>query len=108
DLRSAFRGVLHFDALTRGLYATDASPFEITPLAVAVPEDANDVAALVRYCFEHNLAIIPRGAGTGLAGESLGPAVVLDLSVKLTRIRDISDETITAEPGVTCAAINAS
>jgi FAD/FMN-containing dehydrogenase/Fe-S oxidoreductase len=107
DLRGQYRGELHFDALTRGLYATDASPFQITPLAVAVPEDAADVAALVQYCFSHNIPIIPRGAGTGLAGESLGLAAVLDLSVRLNRIRNISAESITAEPGVTCADLNA-
>lgn len=107
DLRGHFRGALHLDALTRGLYATDASAFEVAPLAVAVPEDAADVAALVRYCFEHNLPLIPRGAGTGMAGESLGPAVILDLSVKLNRILDIAADTITAEPGVTCHALNA-
>ena len=50
------------------------------------PEDADDVAVLVRYCFEHNLPLIPRGAGTGLAGEILGPAVILDLSVNFRGI----------------------
>ena len=103
DLRGTFRGSLHFDALTRGLYSTDASPFQITPLLVAVPEDAADVAAIVRYCFEHNLPVIPRGAGTGVAGESLGPAVVLDLSVKLRGIGEITADTVTVEPGATCA-----
>lgn len=107
DLRGRFRGELRCDALTRGLYATDASAFEVTPLAVAVPVDSDDVAVLVRYCFEHNLPVIPRGAGTGLAGESLGPAVILDLSVKLNRILEVTGDTITAEPGVTCAALNA-
>jgi FAD/FMN-containing dehydrogenase/Fe-S oxidoreductase len=107
DLRGLFRGELRFDALTCGLYATDASAFEITPLAVAIPEDADDVAALVGYCFEHNMPVIPRGAGTGLAGESLGPAVILDLSVKLTRILEVAEDTITVESGVTCAALNA-
>ena len=107
DLRGLFRGALHFDALTRGLYATDASAFQVAPLAVAVPEDADDVAVLVRYCFEHNLPLIPRGGGTGMAGESLGPAVVLDMSVKFRRILDVTGATITAESGVTCAALNA-
>lgn len=107
DLRGQFRGRLHYDALTRGLYATDASPFHVLPLAVAVPADAADVASVVRYCFEHNLPLIPRGAGTGLAGESLGPAVVLDLSVHLRAVQQIDGETVTVEPGVTCAALNA-
>jgi FAD/FMN-containing dehydrogenase/Fe-S oxidoreductase len=107
DLRGAFRGRLHFDALTRGLYATDASPFQITPPAVAIPEDAADVAALVKYCAEHNIPVIPRGAGTGVAGESLGPAIVLDMSLKLRGIGELAGDLITVEPGVTCAALNA-
>lgn len=107
DLRGHFRGALHFDVLTRGLYATDASIFEVAPLAVAVPDDAEDVAVLVRYCFEHNIPLIPRGAGTGLAGESLGPAIVLDLSVHLRAVREVRGDTVTVEAGVTCAALNA-
>jgi FAD/FMN-containing dehydrogenase/Fe-S oxidoreductase len=107
DLRGQYRGALHFDVLTRGLYATDASPFQITPLTVAVPEDAADVAALVRYCFNHNIPIVPRGAGTGLAGESLGPALVLDMSVRFRRILNIAADTVTVEPGITCAELNA-
>ncbi len=106
DLRGVFRGALSYDTLTRGLYATDGSPFQITPLAVAVPEDAADVAGLVRYCSEHNIPIIPRGGGTGVAGESLGPAIILDLSVKLRRIGEITADTVTVESGVTCAALN--
>ncbi|WP_439625674.1 FAD-linked oxidase C-terminal domain-containing protein [Gemmata sp.] len=106
DLRGAFRGALAFDALTRGLYATDASPFHVAPLAVAVPEDADDVAALVRYCAEHNIPVVPRGGGTGVAGESLGPAVVVDLSVKFKRIGAVTGDRVTAEPGVTCDALN--
>ena len=106
ELRGQFRGALRFDALTRGLYSTDASPFQVMPLAVAVPEDTADVAALVRYCFSHAIPIIPRGAGTGLAGESLGPAILLDLSVRLKQILDIGADTVTVEPGVTCAGLN--
>lgn len=107
DLRGQFRGVLHFDALTRGLYSTDASAFQVVPAAVAVPMDADDLSVLVRYCFEHNVPVIARGAGTGLAGESLGPAVILDLSVTFRRIRDVTADSITAEAGVTCSALNA-
>jgi len=108
DLRGLFRGAIHFDALTRGLYATDASPFESQPLAVAVPDDAEDVAALVRYCHEHNLPVIPRGAGTGVAGESLGPAVVLDLSIAFRNVGALTGDMIRVEAGVTCSALNAS
>jgi FAD/FMN-containing dehydrogenase/Fe-S oxidoreductase len=106
DLRGLYRGRLHFDRLTRGLYSTDASVFQIDPLAVAVPEDVESVAALVRYCHGHNLPVIPRGAGTGLAGESLGPAVVLDLSVHFRRIVRVAADTVTVEPGVVLQELN--
>ncbi len=107
DLRGQFRGRLHFDRLTRGLYATDASSFQVDPLAVAVPEDVESVASLVRYCHSHNIPVIPRGAGTGLSGESLGPAVILDLSVHFRRILAIGSDTVTVQPGVVLNDLNA-
>ncbi len=106
DLRGTFRGSLHFDAITRGLYATDASPFEVTPAGVAVPADAADVAVLVRYCHEHGVAVVPRGAGTGVAGESLGPGIVVDLSQSFRRIVGTTADTVTVEPGVVYAELS--
>jgi len=107
DLRDRFRGALHFDRLSRGRYATDASLFHVEPLAVAVPEDAESVSELVRYCHGHNVPLIPRGAGTGLAGESLGPAVVLDLSAHFRRVLRVGAGTVTVQAGVVLADLNA-
>lgn len=107
DLRKAFRGRLAFDPVTRGLYSTDASPFQVTPLGVAVPADAEDLQTLVRYCHEHAVPMVARGAGTGVAGESLGPGLVVDLSVNLRRIIGVGPDTVTAEPGVVHAELNA-
>ncbi len=107
DLRGQFRGRLHFDRLTRGLYSTDASAFQIEPLAVAVPEDPESISSLVRYCHGHNIPVIPRGAGSGLAGESLGPAVVIDLSVHFRRILHVGADTVTVQPGVVLDELNA-
>ncbi len=107
EVRGLFRGELRADPLSRRLYATDASIFEAEPLLVATPRDAADVAVLVRACHEHGIPLIPRGAGTGLAGESLGPAVIVDLSVHFRGIRSTHETTVTVEAGVTCAALNA-
>jgi FAD/FMN-containing dehydrogenase/Fe-S oxidoreductase len=107
DLRPHFRGGLHFDDLTCGLYATDASPFQVAPLGVAVPHDADDLAVLVAYASETSLPLIPRGAGTGLAGESLGPGLVVDLSVHLRAIPQIGPDWVHVEAGVTLAELNA-
>ncbi|AMV30282.1 Anaerobic glycerol-3-phosphate dehydrogenase subunit C [Gemmata sp. SH-PL17] len=107
DLRGQFRGRLHFDRLTRGLFATDASPFQIDPHAVAVPEDTESIAALVRYCHEHTIPLTPRGAGTGLAGESLNSGIVLDLSVHFRRVLAVGADTVTVQPGVVLNELNA-
>ncbi|MFO0797316.1 MAG: FAD-linked oxidase C-terminal domain-containing protein [Gemmataceae bacterium] len=107
DLRGEFRGRLAFDAVRRGLYATDASPFHVTPLGVAFPEDAEDLAALVKYCHDHALPVVPRGAGTGVAGESLGPGLVVDLSAEFRGILHVGADTATVEPGVVLAELNA-
>lgn len=106
DLRGTFRGRLQFDAVTRGLYSTDGSPFQITPLGVAVPEDEDDVATLVAYCAEKLISVIPRGAGTGVAGESLGPGLVVDLSQSFRRIVAIGADSVIVQPGVVHAELN--
>jgi len=107
DLRGEFRGRLHVDAPTRTLFATDASLFQVLPHAVAVPTDEADLQLLIRYAHEQALPIIPRGAGTGLAGESLGWGIVVDLSVAFRRILDVADDRITVEAGVTLSQVNA-
>src|SRR5436309_12330351 len=80
DLKGIVKGELLFDELSRALYSTDASIFQVQPLGVVVPRDEGDVQGLVRYAAEHQLPLIPRGAGTGVAGESLGSGLIVDLS----------------------------
>jgi FAD/FMN-containing dehydrogenase/Fe-S oxidoreductase len=107
DLRNVFRGRLAFDSLTCGLYSTDASPFQVMPLGVAFPLDFEDLSVLVRYCSEHLIPMIPRGAGTGVAGESLGPGLVVDLSLHFRGILNVAGDTVQVEPGVVLAELNA-
>jgi FAD/FMN-containing dehydrogenase/Fe-S oxidoreductase len=106
DLRPVFRGELFADAATRAVYATDASAFAVTPALVACPRDDDDVRTIVRYASEHNLSIQPRGAGTGLAGESLGPGITLDLSVHYRGLPLIDGDTVRVLPGVTANEVN--
>src|SRR4051795_9439842 len=101
DLEGIVRGELLFDELSRVLYATDASPFEVEPAAVVVPRDEDDLAALVRYAGEHELSLVPRGAGTGTAGQALGPGIVVDLSVHFRSVLAIGDDVIRVQAGVT-------
>src|SRR5947208_8390665 len=100
DLRGVLRGEVLFDDVSRTLYSTDASLFEVRPLGVVTPRDEEDVCALVRYAVEHDIPLVPRGAGTGLAGESLGAGLVVDLSRHMRAILAVGADTVRVQPGV--------
>lgn len=112
ELQRAFQarleGEARFDAFSRTLYSTDASNHLIRPLGVVVPKTENDLYAAVLAAREVGVPLIPRGGGTGLAGQTLGPAVIVDCSKHLNGVITIDPETKTAEvqPGVVCAALN--
>ena len=86
SLRAAMRGETRFDDYTRHLYSTDASLYSIEPLGVAFPRDADDIVAAVRVACELDVPILPRGAGTSLAGQTIGRAIVLDMSRYMHRL----------------------
>jgi FAD/FMN-containing dehydrogenase/Fe-S oxidoreductase len=100
DLKGILKGELLFDDLSCALYSTDASIFEVRPIGVVVPRDEEDVQALVRYASEHRVPLVPRGAGTGLAGEALGDGLIVDLSKHFRRILDVGADTVRVQPGV--------
>src|SRR5438105_3554559 len=101
DLKGIVKGQLLFDDLSRALYSTDASIFEVRPAGVVVPRDEEDVCALVRYAGEHQVPLVPRGAGTGMAGEALGPGLVVDLSPHFREVLEVGADTVRVQPGVT-------
>ena len=71
---------LRFDDLSRTLYATDASIYQIQPLGVAFPKNAAEAASVVRAASEAGVSVVPRGAGTGLAGGAVGEGLVVELA----------------------------
>ena len=103
------RAEVYFDRGTRGLYATDASLYQIEPLGVVVPRTAADVVAAVRIAAEEGAPVLPRGAATSLSGQTVGPAVVLDFSKYLNRIGIVDRDrmTVRVEPGVVLDRLNA-
>jgi FAD/FMN-containing dehydrogenase/Fe-S oxidoreductase len=107
DLRGIFKGELFFDDLNRALYSTDASIFQVQPLGVAVPRDEEDVQTLVRYAAEHKIPLIPRGAGSGVAGESLGAGLIVDVSRYFRAIIEVGPDTVRVQPGVVYRDLNA-
>jgi FAD/FMN-containing dehydrogenase/Fe-S oxidoreductase len=100
DLKGVLKGELLFDDLSRTLYSTDASIFEVQPAGIVVPRDEEDVHALVRYAGENQVPLIARGAGTGVAGESLGSGLIVDLSRHFRSIVAIGADTVRVQPGV--------
>lgn len=106
DLQGFFKGELLFDELSRALYSTDASIFQLKPLGVAMPRDEEDVQGLVRYAAENRIPLIARGAGTGVAGESLGRGLIVDLSRHFREISEVKSDTVRVQPGVIYQALD--
>jgi FAD/FMN-containing dehydrogenase/Fe-S oxidoreductase len=106
DLRGLVEGDVRCDDLFTQMYATDASLYEIRPLGVVRPRSTDDVVATVRYAAEHGLSLHARGAGTGLAGESLGPGLVIDFSHAMRRVLGVDADTATVQPGVIHGKLN--
>ena len=108
SLRGRVDGEVRFDDYTRQLFASDASMYAITPLGVVFPRHADDVVATVTTAAEYGVPIVPRGAGTSLAGQTTGAGIVLDLSRHLHRVLDVAEESRTAvvEPGVVQDQLN--
>ena len=88
-----------FDNLTRQLYATDASIYQVQPLAVAFPRDAKQARAIVKAATQAGISLIPRGAGTGLAGGALGEGLVIDFARHNKQITDLDLEKRTVHVG---------
>ncbi|MCA9140210.1 MAG: FAD-binding protein, partial [Planctomycetales bacterium] len=107
DLRGIVRGDVMCDAVSTTLYSTDASIYEIQPVGVVRPRSAADVVALIQYAGEQDLPIHPRGSGSGVAGESIGPGLVIDFSRYMRRMQyDSSECTATVQAGLTLADLN--
>ena len=108
-LRPRLTGTLHRDAMTRALYATDASLFQIQPLAVLVPRHVDDVQAALEAAATYRLPVLPRGGGTSLAGQAVGAALVIDSTCHLDGILEINAEErwVRVEPGVVLDDLNA-
>jgi FAD/FMN-containing dehydrogenase/Fe-S oxidoreductase len=108
DLARDFEGELHTDRTHRILYATDASAYRELPIAVALPRHKEDIRLLVNFAKKHNSSLIPRTAGTSLAGQVVGSGIVVDVSKYMNRILEINKEEqwIRVEPGVVLDEMN--
>jgi FAD/FMN-containing dehydrogenase/Fe-S oxidoreductase len=106
DLRGLLDGDVSCDPIMLQLYATDAGPLECFPEGVVWPKSAEDVSVCLKYASEKQIAVHPRGAGTGLAGGALGPGLVLDFTRYMRRVQHVGDDWVCVQPGVVRDRLN--
>src|SRR5512141_1135811 len=108
ELRKHFTGDIRNDDASRILYSTDASIYQIEPLGVVLPRTQEDLIAAVELAAKYKIPILPRGAGTSLAGQAVGHALILDCSRYLNQLVDINAEEHYAivEPGLVLSNLN--
>ncbi len=108
DLHNSLSGDVLFDNLHKTLYATDASVYRKIPLAVAFPKDENDIKVLIDFATKNSITLIPRTAGTSLAGQCVGEGIVVDVSKHFTSILEFDEKakTITLQPGIVRDSLN--
>lgn len=108
DLHALIRGDVHFDPITRRLYATDAGLSQIEPLGVVYPRDTEDVARLVSYAAEKGLSVVPRGMGSGLNGGAVGPGIQIDFTRYMNAILEVAPDAswVRVQPGVVKAVLD--
>ena len=108
QLKSQLEGDLFLDNVQRVLYSTDASQYKEMPLAVTRPKSKSDVKKIIAFARENQTSIIPRGAGTSLAGQVVGPGVVVDVSKYMNQILEFNpkEKYVVVEPGVVLAELN--
>ncbi len=108
ELSRAISGEVRFDQVTRLLYSTDASNYQIEPIGVVFPRDADDVCAVHEIAARLKVPLLPRGAGSSLAGQTVGHALVLDCSRHMNRLLSVNGEMryVRVQPGVVLGRLN--
>lgn len=109
ELKAAVTGEVRFDTLSRALYSTDSSVYQIMPRGVVIPKTREDVARTLEICRRHRCSITMRGAGTSQAGQAIGNGVQIDCSKYLNRLLEVNAEErwVRVEPGIVLDELNA-
>ena len=107
-LHQSLSGTVLFDDLHKTIYATDASVYRKIPMAVAFPKDEKDLKTLIDFATEYQITLIPRTAGTSLAGQCVGDGIVVDVAKHFTSILEFDElaKTITVQPGIVRDELN--
>ena len=108
-LKKELQGEVLFDAATRGRYSTDASIYQIEPIGVVIPQTEEDAVTAMQIALDAGVAVLPRGGGTSQCGQTVGEALIIDVSKYLRHVVDFNAEARTAvvQPGVVLDQLNA-
>jgi FAD/FMN-containing dehydrogenase/Fe-S oxidoreductase len=109
ELRSAIEGEVRFDTISRALYSTDASVYQIQPLGVVIPRHREDILRTLEACKRHSVPITMRGGGTSQAGQAVGNGIQVDLSKYYNRVLEVNaaELWVRVEPGIVLDELNA-
>ena len=107
-LSDTLAGEVRFDLYSKALYSTDASLYQIQPIGVVIPKNSQDIIKTVQIASEHNVPILPRGGGTSLAGQSVGEAIVLDMSKYMNQLLEVNvaESWARVQPGIVLDELN--
>ena len=108
ELRRQVEGEVRFDKMTRVLYSTDASIYQIEPIGVIIPRTAEDVIAVIETANRHGVPVLPRGGGTSLAGQAVGHAIVIDFSKYMRDVIEVNADEgwVRTQPGIILDELN--
>jgi FAD/FMN-containing dehydrogenase/Fe-S oxidoreductase len=108
ELSQNVSGEVRFDSMSRQLYSTDASIYQIEPIGVVLPRNADDVAAVIEITAQYRIPVVSRGGGTSLAGQTLGHGVVIDFSKYMRDLVEINSEErwVRTQPGIILDELN--
>jgi len=108
ELRRKIKGEVYFDEMTRYLYSTDASLYQMQPVGVVVARDQDDVAQVIRTAAKYGVSILPRGGGTSLAGQAVGNSLVIDCSKFMNKMLELNadERWVRVEPGIVRDELN--
>ena len=90
ELRQSVSGEVRADELSRTLYSSDASIYQVKPYAVLIPRSVEDIQAAVQLAARYHIPILPRGGGTSMAGQTVNEALVIDTTPYLNRILEVN------------------
>jgi FAD/FMN-containing dehydrogenase/Fe-S oxidoreductase len=109
ELERQIEGEVRFDLVSRALYSTDASVYQMEPLGVVIPRSRDDLVCLVRLCARFRCPLTMRGGGTSQAGQAIGPGLIVDTSKYLDRVLELNtaERWVRVEPGIVLDELNA-